>query len=165
MVGELGGKVLSVGVFVNAGVEGIRQVLAECPLDMVQLHGDESNDQCRAVAELGVEVIKAIRIRQKEDIEQVGKYDVETVLLDAYNEKLYGGTGEKFDWSWIRRCGKRNVFLAGGINPENIVDALEVGTYGVDLCSGVEKEPGVKDAEKMRDLFLKIAKYNQSCEL
>jgi len=89
MVRQLGGKVLSVGVFVNAGVEGVRQVLAECPLDMVQLHGDESNDQCRAVADLGVEVIKAIRIRQKEDIEQVGKYDVETVLLDAFNEKLY----------------------------------------------------------------------------
>jgi len=66
---------------------------------------------------------------------------------------------------WIRQCGKRKVFLAGGINPDNIVDALEVGTDGVDLCSGVEKEPGVKDAEKMKALFLKIAKYNSSCEL
>lgn len=164
IVQELGNKVSSVGVFVNAGLDDIRQVLAKCPLDMIQLHGDESNDQCKAVKALGVEVIKAIRIRKKEDITQVAKYDVETVLLDAFNEKLYGGTGERFDWGWIKQTGKQKVFLAGGITPDNIIDALEVGTYAVDLCSGVEKTPGIKDANKMRVLFSKIAKYNASCE-
>jgi len=153
-----------VGVFVNASVEAVRQVLSACPLDAVQLHGQESPEQCAETARLGPEVIKAFRIGRPEDIDDVDRYAVAAVLLDAFREDLYGGTGHQFDWSWVTRAGQEKVFLAGGIGPDNIAEALAVGTYGVDLCSGVEARPGVKDADKMMELFSEIARYSHgSC--
>lgn len=153
-----------VGVFVNAGVEEVRQVLSTCPLDMAQLHGQESPEQCAEAASLGVEVIKAFRIREPADVQQAAAYHVAAVLYDAFREELYGGTGHRFDWSWIKCGGPDKVFLAGGIGPDNIAEALAVGTFGVDLCSGVEAKPGVKDADKMTELFSEIARYYQgSC--
>ena len=148
------------GVFVNATAEAIQDVLAKCPLDIAQLHGTETNDQCQRVRQLGVDVIKALRIRQPVDIEKTNDYDVQTILLDAFREELYGGTGHRFDWGWIKQGDPdRKVFLAGGITPANIAEALAVGTYGVDLCSGVEKEPAIKDKTKMIELFEEIARY------
>ena len=147
-----------VGLFVNAELEFIRDVLNHCPLTMVQLHGDESNADCRAVAQLGLKVIKAIRIRKPDDVKQAGNFDTELILLDAFREDLYGGTGESFDWSWITSVPDKRIFLAGGIDPDNIEAALNVGTYGIDLCSGVEKQPGIKDHARLRLLFEKITK-------
>ena len=155
--------VVTVGVFVNAGTSGIERVLAQCPLKMAQLHGDETNQQCRETAQLGVQVIKALRMRRVEDIEAVKQYDVDGILLDAFREDLYGGTGDKFDWDWVRQTGGRKIYLAGGIGVDNITEALAVGTYGVDLCSGVEKEPGIKDPVKMKELFKKINNYYNRC--
>jgi len=151
--------VVTVGVFVNAGVEGVAKVLKECPLKMAQLHGEENDQECQQVSELGVGVIKALRISRREDIEQVRRYSVETVLLDAFRAELYGGTGHVFDWSWIKSCADKRLFLAGGITPENIGQALAVGTYGVDLCSGIEKKGGIKDAAKIKKLFEEINRY------
>lgn len=145
-----------VGLFVNAEFEEIQDVLTQCPLTMVQLHGDEDNAFCRQVAELGLPVLKALRMSGPEDIRKIEQYETEHILLDAFREDLYGGTGESFDWSWIRQTGAKKIFLAGGINPDTIAEALAIGTYGIDLCSGVEKEPGIKDEHKMRELFDKI---------
>ncbi|MCP4711029.1 MAG: phosphoribosylanthranilate isomerase [Planctomycetes bacterium] len=152
----------SVGVFVNAGAEGIQNVLSQCPLMMVQLHGEENNQQCRQAAELGVEMIKALQVRGPADISRLDDYQVETILLDAFHEKLYGGTGHSFDWSWIRQISHQKIFLAGGITPENVIQALTVGTYGIDLCSGVEKSPGMKSPDKMKKLFEELAQFNSS---
>lgn len=146
-----------VGLFVNAELKFIRDVLNHCPLTMVQLHGDESNADCRAVAQLGIKVIKAIRIRKPDDVKQAENFDTELILLDAFREDLYGGTGESFDWSWITSVPDKKIFLAGGINPDNIKAALNVGTYGIDLCSGVEKQPGIKDHSRLKLLFERIA--------
>lgn len=153
----LSGQVITAGVFVNASTKEIAQVLARCPLDFVQLHGDETNSQCQEAKRLGVSVIKALRINSPADIQQAANYDVDAILLDAFHEKLYGGSGDRFDWSWVKKtnCGK--VFLAGGINPDTVTQALKVGTYGIDLCSGVEKKPGIKDHQKMRLLFERIS--------
>ena len=151
-----------VGLFVNAELEFIRDVLNHCPLTMVQLHGDESNTDCRAVEQLGIKVIKAIRIRKPGDIKQAGNFDTELILLDAFREDLYGGTGESFDWNWITSVPDKKIFLAGGINPDNIKTALNVGTYGIDLCSGVEKQPGIKDHPRLRLLFERIAENTNS---
>lgn len=151
-----------VGLFVNAELEFIRDVLNHCPLTMVQLHGDESNADCRVVAQLGIEIIKAIRIRKPDDIKQAENFDTELILLDAFREDLYGGTGESFDWSWITSVPDKKIFLAGGINPDNIKAALNVGTYGVDLCSGVEEQPGIKDHTKLRLLFDTIAELRKA---
>ena len=97
-------------------------------------------------------VIKAIRVKCEDDIQKSLDYSTDAVLLDAYHPELYGGTGDNFDWNLIGYLNRR-VFLAGGINPENAAKAIEVGVYGIDVCSGIEKEPGVKDHEKMRRLF------------
>ena len=145
-----------VGLFVNATLDTISEVSQQCPLTMVQLHGDEDNAFCREAALLSLPVLKALRMSGPDDIRKIEEFETEYILLDAFREDLYGGTGESFDWSWIRETGAKKIFLAGGINPDTIKDALAVGTYGVDLCSGVEKEPGVKDENKMRELFDKI---------
>ena len=151
-----------VGLFVNAELEFIRDVLNHCPLTMVQLHGDESNTDCRAVAQLGLNVIKAIRIREPGDVRQAENFDTELILLDAFREDLYGGTGESFDWNWITSVPDKKIFLAGGIDPDNIKAALNVGTYGVDLCSSVEKQPGIKDHSRLRLLFERITENSNS---
>ena len=145
-----------VGLFVNAKFEYIKEVLAQCPLTMVQLHGDEDNAFCRQVTELDLPILKALRMSCPDDIRKIEQFGTDYILLDAFREDLYGGTGDSFDWSWIRQTGAKKIFLAGGINPDTIQEALAVGTYGIDLCSGVEKKPGVKDEDKMRELFNKI---------
>ncbi|MFC1764195.1 bifunctional indole-3-glycerol phosphate synthase/phosphoribosylanthranilate isomerase, partial [Planctomycetota bacterium] len=79
-------------------------------------------------------------------------YATDAILLDAYHSEQFGGTGLAFDWDLIHHTGKR-VFLAGGLNPDNAAAAVELGVYGIDLCSGVESEPGRKDHDKMKQLF------------
>ena len=157
----LGEGVVMVGVFVNATTEEIAAVAQRCRLDMAQLHGDESAEQCREVARLGLGVIKAVRVKGPEDVERVRDYEVDAVLLDAFREEVYGGSGHRFDWSWVRQAGHEKVFLAGGITPENVAEAVSVGTYGVDLCSGVEVGPGVKDEAKMRLLFERLGRGDE----
>ena len=160
IIRSLPDETATVGIFVNETTDTIAAALEQCPLKMVQLHGDETDDHCRAAAALGVEVIKAIRVRRPEDINLAQDYQVHAVLLDAFREELYGGTGHAFDWTWLRQGTDKPVFLAGGINPDNITEALAVGVYAIDLCSGVEKSPGLKDQRKMKDLFDRIARYD-----
>jgi phosphoribosylanthranilate isomerase len=193
IIGQLPADAITVGVFVNAGVEGVQAVLAEiaaagkaashkslsaiprlpsgaegtagskappCTLHMAQLHGDESNAGCQAVRGLGLGVIKALRVRAPADLARLGSYDVDAVLLDAFHEELYGGTGHRFDWGWLRQAPAAKVFLAGGITPDNMAEALAAGTYGVDVCSGVESRPGVKDPDKLHALFDRIRGYH-----
>ena len=145
-----------VGLFVNSEPEHIAEVLKNCPITIAQLHGDETDDQCRAVADMGVMVIKAIRVRKPDDIEAARQYNTDFILLDTFDEKLYGGSGRKFDWSWVGSIHGRKILLAGGINPENVRQAMAVGTYGIDLCSGIEKTAGIKDHNKMKLLFEQI---------
>lgn len=140
------------GVFVNSSLEDVREIAGRCQLDWIQLHGDENPEFCRWLAYDSVKTMKAIRVRNEEDLQDVDSYFTDAVLLDAYDPKKYGGTGLTFDWNVIGHIGKR-VFLAGGINPDNAVAAVKLGVYGIDVCSGVESEPGKKDHRKMRQLF------------
>ncbi len=160
IIAKLPDSVVSVGLFVNATRERIEQVLRDCRLGMLQLHGDESSEFCRECEPLGLPVMKALRIREPADLRRMDGYPGEIVLLDAFREDAYGGTGHRFDWSWLKDAsGKLKIFLAGGIKPENVNEALAVGTWGLDVCSGVETSPGVKDVEKMRTLFEAIRAY------
>ena len=144
-----------VGVFVNADESQIREIIEQCQLNWVQLHGDESPEFCRSFGSLNVKTVKALRVRGEEDIKQAEKYFTDAILLDAFDPEKYGGTGISFDWNIVGHISKR-VFLAGGINPDNAVDAIELGVYGIDICSGVEAEPGKKDHKKMKKLFENI---------
>jgi phosphoribosylanthranilate isomerase len=143
------------GVFVNASFAQIRKVMETCQLNWVQLHGDEDPQFCQMFLSLDVKTMKAIRVKDKSDIAEAESYFTDAVLLDAFDPKKYGGTGLSFDWNIIGHIGKR-VFLAGGINPDNAVAAIKLGVYGIDVCSGVEAEPGKKDHKKMAKLFENI---------
>lgn len=145
----------TVGLFVNATTEEVREVVGEGMLNWIQLHGDETPEFCDSLSDVGVKIIKAIRVRSKKDIKSAKNFFTDVILLDAYDAKLYGGTGKVFDWKLVSNIQQR-IFLAGGITPENAVKAIEVGVYGIDVCSGIESEPGKKDHEKMRRLFENI---------
>jgi phosphoribosylanthranilate isomerase len=141
-----------VGLFVNDKFERIEQTIDQCRLDWVQFHGDEPPDYCEQFGTLNVKTMKAIRVKNENDIKRADEYFTDAILLDAFDPKKYGGTGLVFDWNIIGNISKR-VFLAGGINEENITRALDLGIYGIDVCSGVESKPGKKDHAKMRKLF------------
>jgi len=152
IISKLPGFVDITGVFVNASFDRIREVIEQCQLTWVQLHGDESPEFCGSFAMVNVKTMKALRVRDRADIKKVDTYFTDAVLLDAFDPERYGGTGRQFDWNVIGHMSKR-VFLAGGITPENAAEAVELGVYGIDVCSGVEVRPGKKDHAKMRALF------------
>lgn len=139
-----------VGVFVNEDAQRIREWVQTCRLTAVQLHGDEPPDFCRG---FGVPVIKALRIRNPEDVEKarsyVGQGDVSGLLLDGA-APAYGGGGVSFDWSWMAALRNEAVelFLAGGLTPKNVLVAAQTARpHAVDVASGVESSPGIKDSE------------------
>jgi len=152
IINKLPGFIDTAGVFVNASVEQIHEINAVCNLDWVQLHGDEDPEFCRSLLSHSVKTMKAIRVKDQADIERAEDFFTDALLLDAFDPDKYGGTGLTFDWNIIGHIGKR-VFLAGGINPDNAEDAVKLGVYGIDVCSGIEAEPGKKDHGKMKTLF------------
>ncbi|MHC4061683.1 MAG: phosphoribosylanthranilate isomerase [Planctomycetota bacterium] len=155
IVDKLPGFMDIAGVFVNASFDHIHQTINECPLNWVQLHGDESPQFCQSFLSLNVRTMKALRVRDQSDIQKAEDYFTDAILLDAFDPKKYGGTGLTFDWNIVGHIGKR-IFLAGGINPDNAPAAIKLGVYGIDVCSGIEAAPGKKDHKKMRQLFENI---------
>ena len=143
----------TVGVFVNESAERLNKIADYCGLDLVQLHGEESPAFCRKIHR---RVIKAFRVKDLQSIKQLEKFPVSGFLLDTFSDDLHGGTGKTFDWNLALPAKKMGpVILAGGLTPRNILQAVrQVRPYGVDVCSGVEKSPGIKDLEKVR-AFLK----------
>jgi len=102
------------GVFVNASLDQIKEAISECNLDWVQLHGDESPEFCESLLSINVRTMKAIRVKDQEDIERAESFFTDAVLLDAFDPEKYGGTGLTFDWNIIGHINKR-IFLAGGL--------------------------------------------------
>lgn len=158
IIDRLSAYVDTVGVFVNADITQIQQMVAEGHLNWAQLHGDETPQYCESLRSLSVRTMKAIRVKDEKDIRRAEDYATDAVLLDAYHPEKYGGTGMTFDWNIVGHIGKR-VFLAGGINPYNARAAAELGVYGLDVCSGIESEPGKKDHTKMRKLFESLQEF------
>jgi len=155
IINKLPGFIDIAGVFVNARLEQIRETISQCQLNWVQLHGDESPEFCRSFLSLNVRTMKALRVKDQADIKRADSFFTDAILLDAFQPEKYGGTGITFDWNIIGHIGKR-VFLAGGINPDNAAAAVELGVYGIDVCSGIEAEPGKKDKRLMKKLFENI---------
>ena len=152
IVNELPAFIDTAGIFVNASIDQIRETMDLCPLNWIQLHGDETPEFCRSLTSHNVKTMKAVRVRDQADIERADIFFTDAVLLDAFHPDKYGGTGATFDWSVVGHSTKR-IFLAGGINPDNAAAAVELGVYGIDVCSGIEAEPGKKDHKKMKKLF------------
>jgi len=155
IINKLPGFIDIAGVFVNASIENIDETKNLCHLDWVQLHGDEDPEFCRSLLSHNVKILKAIRVKNQADIRKAEHFFTDAILLDAFDPQKYGGTGLTFDWNIIGHISKR-VFLAGGINPDNAVQAVKLGVYGIDVCSGIEVEPGKKDHKKMKKLFENI---------
>ena len=155
VINKLPGFVDIAGVFVNASFEQIQEVINQCQLNWVQLHGDEDPQFCQQFDSLNIKTMKALRVKDRKDIEKADSFFTDAILLDAYHPEKYGGTGESFDWSIMVNINKR-TFLAGGINPDNAAKAIQPGIYGIDVCSGIESEPGKKDKKLMKKLFENI---------
>jgi phosphoribosylanthranilate isomerase len=157
-----------IGVFANSTIVEIKQTVLESGLTSVQLHGNESLEFCEQLRQSlpGVEIIKAFRIRNQTDFAQVANYTcyIDTLLLDAYHPQQLGGTGQTLDWTMLQEFNPSCPwFLAGGLTPDNILDALNLVTpHGIDLSSGVEKTPGNKDLDQVAKLFAKLATFQSS---
>ncbi|HWX21885.1 MAG TPA: phosphoribosylanthranilate isomerase [Candidatus Binatia bacterium] len=159
IIRQLPSTVVKVGVFVNAPEAFVLRAIAECGLNLLQFHGDESPGYC---LQFGLMSMKAFRIRDAASLQAMNAYATDAWLLDACAPGKLGGTGEKFNWDLAVQAqaqGKRRpIFLAGGLTPENIGEAVQrVRPYGVDVSSGVEAEPGRKDLGKVK-AFIRAAK-------
>ena len=152
--------ILSVGVFVNEdGPETLARKAREAGVALVQLHGEETPDYCRRLG--GLRVVKALRVGSDFDPSSAREYEAEAILLDAFAPQERGGTGLCFDWS-VARIVREHVpalYLAGGLTPETVAEAIRlVEPFAVDVCSGVEKAPGRKDARRLR-AFMEAARF------
>lgn len=153
-------QVSRVGVFANTDTTEIISLVQQTHLTAVQLHGEETPEECNKLhSQLpnNIEVIKAIRVKSAESLQQTETYApyVDTFLLDAYDPQQLGGTGKAFNWELLQNFNPpRPWFLAGGLTPNNIQEALAIATpNGIDLSSGVENSPGNKDLNLVQQLF------------
>lgn len=155
IVGQLPPFVSTVGLFVNEMPEIIEQTMAACRLDLIQLHGDERPQECLFP---GRRVIKSLRIKDAKSLESAAGYQVSGLLLDAWSDQIYGGSGESFDWQLLKNFTSNNpVILAGGLTPENVATAIDqVRPYAVDVSSGVELAPGIKDQKKVAEFIRQV---------
>lgn len=156
IVDAVGGAALTVGVFVDAGLDAIRALQASTGFRCVQLHGDEPPE---LLAELLPHAYKALRVKDESSIADARRYAGEHLLLDAYVAGEPGGTGHSFRWELaVPLARERKVTLAGGLRPDNVADAVHaVHPFCVDVASGVEARPGVKDHAAVR-AFITAAK-------
>ncbi len=148
IVGALPASVLAVGVFVDASRDSIVDAVRVSGIGALQLHGDEPPE---STSGFGLPVFKAHRVSARFAIEYLDRYAVEAHLLDAYANGSRGGTGKHFDWDVaVRARQAHRIILSGGLNPENVERAIRyVWPYAVDVSSGVERQPGVKDHVRM----------------
>ena len=154
-------SVSTVGVFVNESTDTLESIMRETGMDLAQLHGDEMPESCKKIT---VPWFKAFRVSPDFQPQRIQDYGGETFLLDAYSKTHYGGSGQKIDWelaSTVSAMGK--LILAGGLAPENVADAVnKVRPWGVDVCSGVESEPGIKDLLKIKEFINNIRNAGDS---
>lgn len=150
LISRLPTEIVRVGVFVNEKVETVKEIRDFCGLDLLQLHGDESPDYCRQFSPSLI--IRAVSPRTEDDLPLLENYSCRAILLDSREGKLYGGTGRPSNWELGVRIRERfPLILAGGLNAVNVSEAIKtVAPQAVDINSGVESAPGVKDPEKIR---------------
>jgi phosphoribosylanthranilate isomerase len=153
---ELRRKAELVGVFVNQPLDEIEGYADALGLSYVQLHGDEGPSFCAAVAQrTGLKVIKAAKVRHAADLRDLERFHTDLHLLDAHVPGMVGGTGQTWDWSLLAgRRAKTPFLLSGGLTPDNVAAAIAgVQPWGVDVASGTEASPGIKDPAKLEAFF------------
>jgi phosphoribosylanthranilate isomerase len=138
-----------VGLFVNASPAAVQATIEQVPLSLLQFHGQESNADCR---QFGMPFIKSVAMREDTDLAAVARDypDTAGLLLDAWQPGTHGGGGVAFDWQYIRGHVPVPLILAGGLSPDNVVNAIrQVAPYAVDVSSGVESSKGIKSADRI----------------
>ncbi|MDY7015938.1 MAG: phosphoribosylanthranilate isomerase [Cyanobacteriota bacterium] len=168
LVEQFPSRVDRIGVFADSAIAEIRPLVADGLLTGIQLHGRESPAFCHRLRQAfpGLEIIKALKVKTPDSLaEEVATYreKVDTLLIDAYHPQQLGGTGKTLDWAAIAEIEfPLPWFLAGGLSPDNIRDALaRVRPDGIDLSSGVERSPGNKDLEKVVLLFERLQQVDR----
>jgi len=157
--------ITTVGLFMDAPKEFVDSVLASVPLDLLQFHGSETPEYC---ASFQRPYIKAVGMKNRQ-LADFAKYadqysDAKGILVDSHSAGKAGGTGETFDWNDVPQNYHKPIILAGGLNPNNISDAIkQISVYGVDLSSGVESAPGIKDKQMINQLMDEVrrAEYDK----
>jgi phosphoribosylanthranilate isomerase len=153
IIAQLPEGISTVGVFVNRGLKEVERTVEVCGLKLIQFHGDESPEYCRLFPPQ--RVVKAVSPRTAEELRALDVYEVRAFLVDARDTCRYGGTGKRADWKLAASIGKMHpLILAGGLNAENIEAALTaVAPQAVDINSGCELAPGIKDHDRMRRII------------
>ena len=152
---------LKIGVFVDEELGDVERVARHCGLHILQLHGKESPEYCQRVSR---QVFKTIHIKDLESLKDMEPYDDVSILLDTYSPVQAGGTGTAFPWEIaLVAKEKRDFILSGGLHPLNVREAiLKVKPWGVDVCSGVETNPGEKDLLKMQEFVKEVRKADEA---
>ncbi len=149
--------VTPVGVFVNEALSKVKRLIKLCGFQVVQLHGEETESYCEKI---NVPVIKVIRMKNAMAYNDFQGFRVAAFLLDSYNKNIPGGTGQMFQFSWARKAVQKlpaPVLIAGGLTSDNVQKAIRFSrAFGVDVSSGVEARPGLKDPRKV-SLFIRRA--------
>jgi len=157
-----------VGLFVNASPDFVQNACHEVPFDLLQFHGDESDDYC---SQFDLPFVKAIRVQTLEQLLSEAKKFPSSIgiLFDAFDQAALGGTGRSFDWAFLKKdrqvqhIKKLNIILAGGLNPENVIEAIsEVAPFAVDVSSGVETSPGKKNKLAMERFISAVQSADRS---
>jgi phosphoribosylanthranilate isomerase len=159
-IGKLSPLVSTVGVFVNEDADRIVDIASNLGLHAVQLHGDEAPDFCERLT--NIKTIKALRVGQDFDLSVINRFRVNMILLDSNVDGSYGGTGQRFDWRIALEAKQLSpIILAGGLTLENVGEAIkQVQPDAIDVCSGVEAEPGRKDFNKIQKFMNIVAQAN-----
>ena len=146
-------------VYVNADENYIYETSSYFNNPILQFHGDEENNFCES---FGLDYWKAIRVKDKEDLETISLYNsAPAILLENHKEGSYGGTGESFNWTILKDIENddQNFVLSGGINSQNVDNALKTNSWCLDLNSGVESQEGIKNIELVKDILKTIETY------
>ena len=146
-------------VYVNPDEEYVYKTSSYFSNPILQFHGDESNDFCES---FGLEYWKAIRVKEKNDVLKTGSHSsASAILFENHKEGIYGGTGETFNWNWLNDLEQKEQYfiLSGGINSENVHNALSTNPWCIDLNSGVESEEGIKDITLIKNILKIINTY------
>lgn len=158
IIKQLPRHIFQIGVFVDVKEKMIKQIAKICNLDMLQFHGNESPEFCQRFK--NYKIIKAFRIKNRIDKKNLLKYKTFAYLFDTFSKSKLGGTGKNFNWKLIRHLDKikRPIFLSGGLNENNVKEAIEIiNPDWVDVSTSVELRPGKKDQRKIRE-FIKIVR-------
>ena len=158
-----------VALVVNMPEDELTKLASSVSFDVIQFHGDESPEQCRQLAStVNKRWMKALRINAEQDttasvsaqIDRFAAAGASSILLDAYHQHKYGGTGARFDWSLIPHNSSLPIILAGGLDANNVASVYELPIYAVDVSGGIEIDKGKKDPAKMR-AFMKAVKRDR----